>query len=157
MTLEVSLMKHLRMLQSDEKNSELVATVSMCRSLNVCKATALNNALVEYAQRAASYVRGRVVSDMFNNSSETVPEEFDKLYAGFERLVSSEIKGELELSFAIEKDNAGGGKSYQAFFLINEEKASRARLRALQRAAEETKIAQEYANQVANFVQEGFE
>lgn len=157
LTLEVALMKHMRALKSDEKNRELVTTVSMCKSLNVCKATALNNALVEYAQKAASYVRGRVVSDMFNNSSAEVPEEFDKLYAGFERLVSGEIKGEVEFDFAVEKDNAGGGKSYQAFFLVNEENASKARLRALQRAFEETKIAQEYANQVANFVREGFE
>jgi hypothetical protein len=155
LTLEVALMKHLRAINSDDKNRELVATVSMCKSINVCKSTALNNALIEYAQSAGSYVRGRVTSDMFNNSSADVPEEFDKFYAAYERLVSAEIKGELEFSFALEKAN-GAGKSYQAYYIVNEEKAGKARQRAMQRAFEETKLAQDYAGKVSDFVQEGF-
>jgi hypothetical protein len=149
-------MKHLRALNTDDKNRELITEVSMCKSLNVCKSNALNSALIEYAQNAGSYIRGRVTSDMFNNSSAEAPEEFDKFYAAYERLVSAEVKGELEFSFALEKEN-GSGKSYRAYYIVNEEKASKARLRAMQRAFEETKLAQEYATQVSNFVQEGFE
>jgi hypothetical protein len=86
LTLEAAIMKHLRTLHSDDKNKELITNVSMCRSLNVCSAQALNNALVRYAENAGSYVRGRVVSDLFNNASGEVPEEFDKFYAAYERL-----------------------------------------------------------------------
>jgi len=156
LTLEAALMKHLRAVNSDDKNKELIAEVSMCKSANVCKANAQNNALVEYANNAGSYIRGRVTSDMFNNSSASVPEEFDKFYAAYERLVIAEVKGELEFSFAIEKPN-GEGKTYRAYYIVNEEKAGKARIRAMQRAAEETKIAQEYAKRVADFVREGFE
>jgi hypothetical protein len=156
LTLDAALMKHLRAVNGDDKNHEIVTEVSMCKSANVCKANALNNAIVEYAQNAGSYVRGRVTSDMFNNASAEVPEEFDKMYAAFDRLVQAEIKGELQFSFAVEKSN-GDGKSYRAYYLVNEERASKARLRALQRAFEETKFAQQYAEQVSNFVQEGFE
>jgi len=155
LTLEASMMKHLRALNSDDKNKELVTEVSMCKSANVCKANALNNALVEYANNAGSYIRGRVTSDMFNNASASVPEEFDHFYAAYERLVQTEVKGEVEFSFAVEKPN-GDGKTYRAYFIINEEKAGKARIRAIQRAAQETKIAQEYAEQVSNFVNEGF-
>ena len=155
LTLEAALMKHLRIINTDDKNQELVTEVSMCKSANVCKATALNNALIEYASRAGSYIRGRVTSDMFNNSSASVPEEFDKLYGAYERLVQSEVKNELEFSFAVEKPN-GDGKTYRAYYIVNEEKAGRARMRALQLAAEETKIAQQYAEQVSNFVRDGF-
>jgi hypothetical protein len=156
LTLDAAVMRHLRTLSSDENNKELIATVSMCQSLNVCRSNALNNALVEYAQNAGSYVRGRIVSDLFNNSSAEAPEEFDKFYAAYERLVSAEVKGELEFSLALEKNN-GTGKSYQAWYIINEDKAMQARLRAMQRAAEESRLAQEYAGRVSRFVQEAFE
>jgi hypothetical protein len=156
LTLEAAIMKHLRTYNSDDKNQELITHVSMCKSLNVCQAQALNNALIRYAENAGSYVRGRVVSDLFNNASGDVPEEFDKFYAAYERLVSAEIKGEVRFSVAFEKKN-GSGKSYQAWFLVNEEKAGQARMRAMQRAFEETKLAQQYANQVSDFVRAGFE
>ena len=41
--------------------------------------------------------------------------------------------------------------------LVNEEKASSARMRALERAAEESETAQKYAKEISNFVREGFE
>jgi hypothetical protein len=156
LTLEAAIMKHLRTLNSDDKNRELITNVSMCKSLNVCSAQALNNALIRYAENAESYVRGRVVSDLFNNASEDVPEEFDKFYAAYERLVSAEIKGEIVFSTAFEKTN-GNGRAYQAWFIFNEEKAEQARKRAMQRALKETELAQQYAGQVADFVSEGFE
>jgi hypothetical protein len=156
LTLDAALMTHYRTLRSDGNKRELITNVSMCQSLNVCKSTALNNALIEYAQSAGSYVRGRITSDMMNNASADAPQEFDKFYAAYERLVSAEIKGDLVFSLALEKNN-GAGKSYQGWYIIDEDNASRARLRAMRRAAEETKLAQEYANQVSQFVQEAFE
>ena len=156
LTLEAAMMKYFRALNSDDKNKELVTEVTMCKSANVCKTNAHNNAIIEYANNAGSFIRGRVTSDLFNNASASVPEEFDKFYAAYERLVQAEVKGELEFSFAVEKPN-GDGKTYRAYYIVNEEKAGKARLRAMQRAAEETKIAQEYAKQISEFVQEGFD
>ncbi|MDR1556105.1 MAG: hypothetical protein LBS88_03610 [Tannerellaceae bacterium] len=155
LTLNAAIMKHQRTLDANENSKELIATVSMCQSLNVCRSNALNNALIEYAQGAGSYVRGRIASDMFNNSSAEAPQELDNFYAAYERLVSAEVKGELEFSLALEKKN-GAGKSYQAWYIINEDKASKARMRAMRRAAEESRLAQEYAHQISQFVQEGF-
>ena len=154
-TLDAALMRYYRALNESENNKPIVASVEMCKSMNVCKSSALNNAIIEYAQGASSHVRGRITSDMFNNASAPSPEEFDKFYAAYERLVSAEIKGELEFMLDLQKEN-GSEKSYQAWYIVNEEKAGKARIRAMQRAFEETKIAQEYANQVANFVREGF-
>lgn len=154
--LEAAVMTHFRTLHGDEDKQELIVNVSMCQSLNVCKSTALNNALIEYAQNAGSYVRGRITSDMMNNASAGEPEEFDRFYAAYERLVSAEIKGALEFSLGLEKKNSSG-RSYQAWYIIDENRASKARLRAMRRAMEETRLAQEYAGQVSQFVQEAFE
>ena len=156
LTLQAAIMKHKKNLNSDDNNEEIIGEVSMCNSNNICKANALNNALREYADKAGSYVKGRVTSDMFNNASSVVPEEFDKFYAAYERLVGAEIKGELKYSLALEKNN-GDSKSYQAWYIVNKEAAHQARLRAMQQAAAETKLAQEYANKISKFVNEAFE
>ncbi len=153
-TLEVLLLQHYEKLNSDEYK-EIEAYVSSCKSMNVCKQTALNNALTYYASAAGSYVKGRITSDLQND--QTKPEsEFDKLYAAYERLVGKEIKGEVIESFSVYREN-GDIKEYRTFYLISEAEASKARMRALEQAFQETKVAQDYAKKISEFVNQGFE
>lgn len=154
-SMEVKLLKHYDQLNNAD-NRELVGAVSNCNSKNVCRQNALNNALTYYASLAGSYVKGKVISDLFNNQSSDVPEEFDKMYAAYERLVGKEIKGEVIESYSIIKDN-GGSNSYEIYYLINEVAASQARMRAFEQAAKESKIAQQYAESVSEFINESFE
>lgn len=153
-TLEVALLEHYEKLK-DPKNEELVGEVSQCKSLNVCKQAAYNNALITYANLAGSTLKGRVVSDL-NVDQSSEDGEFDKMYAAYERLVQQEVKGILTESYAIVKEK-GGTKQYKVFFLVNEEKASVARLRALERTAQESAAAQKYATKIADFVRKGFD
>ena len=153
-TLEVALLEHYEKLK-DPNNTELVGEVSQAKSLNVAKQAAYNNALITYANLAGSTLRGRVTSDLQVDQS-AEDGEFDKMYAAYERLVQQEIKGVLTESYDIVKEK-GGNKQYKVFFLVNEEKASSARMRALERAAEESETAQKYAKEISNFVREGFE
>jgi hypothetical protein len=44
----------------------------------------------------------------------------------------------------------------ESFFLIDEESASKARMKALKLAVQESKLAQEYADIISDFVKEGF-
>jgi hypothetical protein len=155
-TLDFALMKHYRTLRSDDNNQVKIGAVTMCKSLNVCQAMAFNNAANSYASQASSFVRGRVTSEMSNNASEDDLEEFDRFYAAYENLVSSEIKSVLKHSMSIEKPN-GNGKSFESWYIINEESASKSRMRAMENAAAESKLAREHAEQISNFVQEGFE
>ncbi len=153
-TLEVALLEHYEKMK-DPQNVELVGEVSQCKSLNVCKQAAYNNALITYANLAGSTLKGRVVSDLNVDQSDEEG-EFDKMYAAYERLVQQEVKGILTESYAIVKER-GDSKQYKVFFLVNEEKASLARMRALERAAKETEMAQKYATKIADFVRKGFE
>lgn len=153
-TIEVALLSHYDKLQ-DPKNTELVGEVSQCNSLNVCKQAAYNNALTTYANLAGSTLKGRVVSDL--NVDQSSPDgEFDKMYAAYERLVSQEIKGVLTESYALVKETSNG-RQYRVFFLVNEEQATTARMRALERAAQESAAAQKYATKIAEFVRAGFD
>jgi hypothetical protein len=151
-TLEVALLEHYELLGKDN-SYELAGEVSQCQSINVCKQAAYNNALIAYANAAGSFLRGRIAAD--NSLNQTSGEEFDKMYSGYERLVQAEIKGSLRESYGVVKEN-GKNKQYRLFFVVNEDEASKARLRALEQAAKETKAAQEYANQITDFVREGF-
>jgi hypothetical protein len=153
-TLEVALLEHYLKLD-DAQNTELVGEVSQCQSFNVCKQAAYNNALIIYANLAGSTLKGRIAADLNIDQSST-DGEFDKMYAAYERLVEQEIRGILTESYAVVKEQ-GKNKQYKVFFIVNEEKASAARMRAMERAARETEAAQKYAKKITDFVKEGFE
>lgn len=152
-TLEVALLEHYEKLKNDA-NTELIGECSQGLSINACRQVAYNNALITYANLAGSTLKGRIVSDT-NIDQSDMNGEFDKMYAAYERLVQSEIKGVLTESFSVVKEN-GKKKQYRVYFIVNEDKASQARIRAMQRALEETQAAQKYAREISDFVQEGF-
>ncbi len=155
-TLEVALLLHYEKMK-DENCKEIPGEVSSAKSDNLGRAAALNNACIHYASLAGSYLKGRVVSDgALNQSSEDGSEEFDKMYQAYERLVSKELRGELTESYSIYRDNGNGTKALKTFFIVNEEAAANARLRAWEQAKRESEAAQKYAEQVSGFISEGF-
>lgn len=156
-SLDVALLLHYEKL-SDPENKELPGEVSSCMSLNICRQAALNNACTYYASLAGSKLKGRVVSDLaVNQTSIDASEEFDRMYAAYERLVEKEIKGEIQESFSIMRTNSTGQKEYRTYFLINETAATKARIKAWENAARESEAAQKYATKVSDWIKEGFE
>jgi hypothetical protein len=153
-TLDVALIDYYDKLRANDNNYEIVGEVSVCQSINVCKQAALNNAITEYANRAGSHVKGRIASDA-NLDQTSGQGEFDKMYGAYIRNVEAEVKGILQSGFSVvrEKD---GSRAYKTYFIIDETEASKARVRAIENAAKETKLAQEYATKISDFVREGF-
>ena len=159
-SMDVALLEHYEALQEDGAE-EIVGVASAFKSKNVGKQAAMNSAINEYARKAQSFVQGRIVSDMFNNSDD-VPEEFDKFYAAYESMVVKEIKGELKPSFSVirtkGKDEKGNEiYEMQTYFIVNEDQAAKARIRAMEEAMKESELAQKYAEKVSGFVREGFD
>ena len=152
-SLEVALMEHYEKLNTDENNREIVGSVSGCNSRNLCQNQAMNNAMIKYAQEAKSHVMGRITSEVGNVSQN----ELEGFYSAYERLVSASIEGELNLSISLYKVKEDGSKEYDSFFIINESKASKKRIKAMQDAAKESEAAQKYAKQISDFVREGFD
>ena len=136
-SLEVSLLLHYQKL-NDDGSQELLGTASNCVSMNVCRQMALQNACAYYASLAGSKLKGRIVSDLAANAS-------------------GEIKGEIQASFSLLKKNANGSNELQTFFVINEDAATKARIRAWENAARESEVAQKYAKEVSDFIKEGFD
>lgn len=155
-SLDVALLTHydkLTMLGDD--GTEIVGIASNVKSKNVGHQVAINNACNTYAQIAGSHVKGRIVSDMAQNADDPNM-EFDKFYAAYERLVDKEIKGELKESYSVVKEVRSGLFEMQTYFIVNEDAATKARIRAMENAFKETQAAQKYADKISEFVREGF-
>lgn len=154
-SLDVALLNHYEKL-AEEGAMEISGVASAFVSKNVGQQAAMNAACNNYARMAESQIRGRMVSDIFNNAT-TVPEEFDKFYAAYESKVEKEIKGELIPTYSVIRSkgkDANGQEVFemQSFFVVNENAAAKARLRAIQNAINESEAAQKYADQISGFV-----
>lgn len=156
-SLDVALLTHYEKLNTlGDKAYEVVGVASNFKSKNVGHQMAINSACITYAQQAGSAVRGRVLSDMQGNAD--APEiEFDKFYAAYERLIEKEIKGEMRESYSVIRSTGKNTYEMESYFIVDEDAASKARLRAMEAAAQETEMAQEYAKRIAVFVEEAFE
>lgn len=155
-SLEVALLSHYDKLNTlGENGYEVVGICSRYKSDNVGHQAAINNACNTYARQAGSTLKGRVVSDM-NGDADNPEAEFDKFYAAYETLVEKEIKGELHESYSVYHNLSNGEKTMQTFFIVDENAAMQARIRALENAAKESEAAQRYAKKVSKFVREGF-
>jgi len=132
-TLDLAVLEHMESLKKDANNREMIGTISSCKSRNVCQQWAQTNAITKYANEAKSHVKGRIDNEI-GAGSITAGEELDGFYAGYERLVSASIGGELKLSFAIYRKKGDGTMEYEAYYIINEDKASKARIKAMENA-----------------------
>lgn len=125
------------------------------KSANNGRQMCLTSAISEYASKAASNIKGRNLSDAYGNEIDMEnDEEFSRFYAVYERITQKEIKGELQESFTLVKKLPDGSSEYRMFFIIDENNAAKRRQKALKAAVEETNLSQNYAKQVAEFVNE---
>lgn len=154
-SLDVALLKHWTKLDQNEGAREEVGISTRSQSKNVGMQMAINNACTSYAAKAGSTVKGRVISDLAGDGIDTGA-EFEHFYGAYERLVEKEIKGEMQPSFTVIRNNPDGTYEIQTFFIIDENAASKARIRAFEQAAKESEAAQRYADKVSKFVKEGF-
>ena len=155
--LEYCLAAHYEKLNSLGENGHEVEGISTkSQSKNIGKQAAINNAVITYGQEAGSTLQGRVISDMSANSVNT-DGEFDNFFAAYERLVEKEIRGEMEPSYTIIRDNGDGTYEVRTYFIVEESNAQKARLRALEEALKSSEVASQHADKIAGFVREGFQ
>ena len=152
-TLEAVLTKHYTTLETEGDKVIEIVGYSTAKSANLAASAAQNSAANRYATTAGQLVKGRVLSDGALNSAD-LAEEFDKFYAAFEGKVQQEIRGELRPSFSVKHSNPDGTISVESYFIVNEDAASRARIKAFENSKNESAAAQKYAQKVSDFVNE---
>lgn len=156
-TLEVALLNHYIALE--EGNVTGITGFATSTNKNIGKDKLMMSACTSYAQMIGSNLKGRIVEDMASTLSTEELSEFEHFYAAYENKVKAEIRGELRLSYSVYKQTTVQGKSayeFEAYYLIDEAAASKARIRAFHNAAKESAVAQKYADQVSKFIEEAF-
>ena len=152
-TLDDALRAHYAALETPGV-SEVTGTASSVKSETVGQQVAWNNACINYVQQAGGFLRGRVDSD--SHAGTTSDAEFSNFYAAYETLLQKEIRGELKPSFTLVRHLADGSCKMMSFFIVDEAAAASARIKAMELAAEESEAAQRIAENIRNYVKEGF-
>lgn len=159
-TLDVTLAKFYEAMDANPNVREIMGNAARFKSKTVGHQSAINDACRTYAQQCGSTVKGRIDSDLASDGLD-VNSEFDHFYAAYERIVEKEIQGELQEKFSIIRqiDKEKGEPIYemQTYFLVDEEAASKARIRAYEQALRESEAAQKMATKIGDFVKAGFE
>ncbi|MBO7589788.1 MAG: hypothetical protein J6T18_10250 [Bacteroidaceae bacterium] len=157
-TLDVTLAKFYEALEADGNVREIMGSASRFKSKTVGHQSAINDACRTYAQQCGSFVKGRIESDMASDVL-NLNNEFDHFYAAYERLVEKEIQGELQEKFSLIRqiDKDGGDPVYemQTYFIVDENAASKARVRAYEQALKESEAAQKLGSRISEFVKAG--
>ena len=156
-TLEVALLDHYEALEKDGV-TEVVGYATSANK-NVGKDKLMMSACTAYAQQIGSNIKGRIIEDMGSVLTTEELSEFDHFYSAYENKVKAEIRGELRPSYSIFREvNVHGKKAYEfeAYYIVDEAAASRARIRAFENAAKESAVAQRYADRVSKFIEEAF-
>lgn len=155
-TLDIALLSHYEKLAKDGTTEVMGTAVSSNK--NIGKDKILMSACVTYAQKAGSNIKGRIVEDMGSIVSTEELAEFEHFYEAYENNVQAEIKGELRNSYSVFRPVTIQGKEafeFQTYYIVDENEAFRARIRAFQNAAKESAVAQKYADMVSEFINEG--
>ncbi len=159
-TLEMALLEHYEALEKAGEGAVELTGYATSTSEKIGSARLKEDACQSYAHLAGSNVRGRITEDMGATLTTEELEEFEHFYAAYENKVAIEIRGELRPSFSIyraEKIHGKDAYKFQAYYIVDEAAASRARLRAFENAAKESEVAQKYADKVHQFIEEAFE
>ncbi|MCH5230053.1 MAG: hypothetical protein J1F12_08710 [Muribaculaceae bacterium] len=155
--IDLCLLEHYDKLGKLGSNGhEVEGIATKVQSKNVGKQMATNNAVINYGQEAGSTLQGRVIADISANGVDPTG-EFENFFAAYERLVEKEIRGEMEPSFTIIRNNGDGTYEVRTYFIVEENNAQKARLRALEEAMKNSEIAAEHANKISDFVRQGFD
>lgn len=154
--LENQLFNHYKKLATDTNNQELIGNVvgnTSVQTLNQGQQWAASMVCVSYAKQAGQTLKGRLESEVGAGVAGTP--SADSFYEGYESRVEKELRGELQRSYSIYKEKENGF-DYKAYYIVNEESAHKARIRAMQMAMQESEFARANAERISKFVQEAF-
>lgn len=154
-TIEVAVLEHLTKLDDPSHNwIQETGEVSKCKSMNVGRMAAVNNAQNKIAQQMQGQIEG-FVSSLVSSDAENLDAEQDKMVAAFVKKINITLNGALQESYAIYKENPDGTTHYKAFFLVDKGKCLSAVNAAVERSLKDTGVAIDMADQIRDFVHNG--
>lgn len=147
---EVVLMKHFGKLNADENLKTITGVSSNCKSTNICRQAALNNAQNEYARLVSGKIEGAFASIMKVDANHP-QEEIDKMVGSLVNEVKADVSGVLQSSYSVYREK-GGTKEYKTIFIVNEKALIGNMEKVLEQSVKETKLTIEEASSISKFV-----
>lgn len=138
---------------------EMIGTVqggTNITTLNQAKQWSYNMVAMSYAKQAGGILRGRIDGES-GGALKNVDLAADNFYEAYEMAVQKEIKGEITYDFGIYKEKKDNTLDFRGYYILNEDGAAAARLRALDNAVKESDAARRNAEKISEFVRQGFE
>lgn len=154
-SMDVTLLKHYQTLNDDQNDAREIVGIGKAKSKNTAYQMASNNAVIKYAGEASSTLKGRIMTDVYADGTNSEA-DFDRFFSAYERLVEKEMKGELTESMALFRELPDGTYEINCYCVYSENAASKARRRALDNALKESEAAQRYGEKLSEYVNAGF-
>lgn len=152
--LHWKLEQHYNKMDANPNLIEQLGSSTGCRSITVCRASAINAASMEIALKMGQKLKGRTMRDLGLNESSATSEEYNKFQQACIGAFEESIKGELEESFALIRSKADGVNDYEIYFVYDKKKAEARSSEALKKALEESKLREEYRQSVQKSIEE---
>lgn len=152
-TIEGVLTSHREKMKSNDDCREIVGQSTRTMSKTTAVMHAKTSAINRYVMDAASNIQARIVQDMQANGVE-LGAEFENFFANFERLIETEISGEVQESFVLMRQNEDKSFEANVYCVVSEKAASKARIRAAQAAMAEANIAANLQSRIAQIAGE---
>lgn len=152
--LRWKLERHYNQLDANPNLVEQLGTSTGCRSITVCRASAINAASMEIATKMGQKLKGRTMRDLGLDESSDTPDEYNKFQQACIGAFEGSIKGELEESFSLIKPRADGNNNYEIYFLYDKKKAEAHSAEAIKAALEKSKLREEYRESVQKSIGE---
>lgn len=132
--------------------SEYVGNAQAVKNTMLGGRMARSDVRTQYADMNKAMVKGRI-----NDQSQSISEDQAETFiAAYETMVMQEFDGDLQQSYSIYRQTKDGKYEVRVYFILDEVKASKARIKALKHAADEAKIAQQIADDMSKFINDGF-
>lgn len=143
--------EHNAKLKNNPDLLEFTGTAEGSKTTNIGKSKARNSAITDYAEYCGGMLRARITSDLHDIDGE----QADNLVSGYERILAQKLDKDLRPSYYIYKE-VNGKYDVRGFFLVDESVVARKSKEALKEAADEAKLAYDYANGISDFIKQGF-
>ncbi|MEG1686190.1 MAG: hypothetical protein RR319_09665 [Bacteroides sp.] len=153
-TLRGKLTEHYDKMKMNLDLYELIGTSTGCRSITVCRASALNAACIDLATKMGQDLKGKTMRDMGVDESAEVPTEYNKFQDACISKFQASIKEDLVEDFAMIRKE-GGVNSYEIYFFVDKSSVNKKRKEAIEVALKESDLHQAYARSIEKFINDG--
>lgn len=158
-TLELAILEHMAEKVENKNLREIVGNAENCSTINLCQATARENAIVAYVENISTKIKGRGAGMLSSRQSNRTPADIEQTFKGFVKTFEAEVGQSMRLSYGIYRrslDRPGSNaKEYRIVYLVEASVLENAARNALKNSVEDAKLGAEFVKVIDDMVKAG--